>query len=141
MLFSEEIKLGFTGSRTGLTFEQKTQIALEVRMFNPILGIHGDCIGSDYDFDCILRDLEINRKARPCNLRNQRAFCEVQESVKPKDPLVRNRDIVNESDIMFAAPNSKEEITRSGTWSTIRYAKKIKKNLIIFYPDGTRSVY
>lgn len=38
--------------------------------------------------------------------------------------------------MLIAFPPSKEEITRSGTWSTIRYARKCHKSLIIVYPDG-----
>jgi len=138
MLFGN-IKVGFTGSRLGLTPQQKTQIALEVRKINPHLVIHGDCIGADYDFDCIAKDLEIRRKIKPCNLKDQRAFCEAEFIEEPKAPLERNRDIVDECDILLAAPGSKNEIHRSGTWSTIRYATKTKKNLIVFYTDGTRN--
>ena len=53
-----------------------------------------------------------------------------------KDYLVRNHDIVDVCDVLVATPGQKEEQIRSGTWATIRYARKIRKQIIIVYPDG-----
>jgi len=55
----------------------------------------------------------------------------------PKEYLDRNKDIVDETDLLIAAPLKLEnENPRSGTWSTIRYAKKMKKNITILFADG-----
>ena len=38
--------------------------------------------------------------------------------------LERNKNIVNAVDFIIAAPDGPEKV-RSGTWSTVRYAKKV----------------
>ena len=44
--------------------------------------------------------------------------------VRPRlDYLVRNREIVLESDLLIALPTSRTEVLRSGSWATIRYAR------------------
>ena len=53
--------------------------------------------------------------------------------------LNRNKNIVDASNLIFAFPFDKE-IIRSGTWSTIRYAKKINKPLIIIRKDGSKEL-
>ena len=65
-----------------------------------------------------------------------RAFCKGDETRKQKDYLDRNHDIVDETELLIACPKEPEEITRSGTWATIRYARKKKKKLRIILPNG-----
>lgn len=51
--------------------------------------------------------------------------------------LARNREIVNASDLMIAAPFEYfEEMRGSGTWATIRYTQRRRKTLIIVWPNG-----
>lgn len=57
-----------------------------------------------------------------------------------KGHLARNRDIVNESGIMLAAPAEMTEQARGGTWYTIKYARKVGKPLVIVLPDGTVTI-
>ena len=53
-----------------------------------------------------------------------------------KPYLDRNKDIVDETNILMACPNKAEEVQRSGTWSTVRYARKVGKAVLIVYPSG-----
>ena len=55
---------------------------------------------------------------------------------KPKDYLVRNKDIVDQSKILIACPETAYEKSRSGTWSTINYAKRKKRKILIIFPSG-----
>lgn len=55
---------------------------------------------------------------------------------KEKEYLDRNHDIVDCSDILITCPKEDVEQLRSGTWATIRYAKKSNKKTIIIYPSG-----
>jgi hypothetical protein len=55
--------------------------------------------------------------------------------LKPKPYLDRNKDIVDACDRLLALPKGPEE-QRSGTWSTIRYAKQVKKPITICWPNG-----
>jgi outer membrane protein insertion porin family len=50
-------------------------------------------------------------------------------------PLDRNRAIVDSCDVLIACPKGPEE-QRSGTWATVRYARKQKKRIVIIWPDG-----
>jgi hypothetical protein len=60
------------------------------------------------------------------------------EFIKPeKDYIERNRDIVDETDMLIAFPIP----TSKGTWSTIGYAKREKKKVLIVFPDGTFKYY
>jgi predicted Rossmann fold nucleotide-binding protein DprA/Smf involved in DNA uptake len=57
---------------------------------------------------------------------------------RPEKPyLARNRDIVLETIALIAAPAEPLEQIRSGTWSTVRFAKKQGKTVILILPDGT----
>jgi hypothetical protein len=59
---------------------------------------------------------------------------ECDEVREAKHPLERNHDIVDQTDFMIAAPFTESEVLRSGTWSTIRYARKQGKEVYIFTP-------
>ena len=39
--------------------------------------------------------------------------------------------------MMIAAPSEAEEQRRSGTWSTVRFARKQGKPVFVISPDGT----
>lgn len=58
--------------------------------------------------------------------------CNIEYPVKP--PLKRNYDIVDACDILLAAPRTLTEELRSGTWATIRYARKTGKKYLILAP-------
>ena len=63
------------------------------------------------------------------------AFGSYHETREPKDYLVRDQDNVNESDFLLAAPDGPERV-RSGTWTTVRYARKKGIPITIIMPDG-----
>lgn len=68
-------------------------------------------------------------------LNNQyRAFCPVVPGLvtilPPAEYLARNKDIVNACDVLYAMPDAPETL-RSGTWSTIRFAKQSQKHVEI----------
>jgi hypothetical protein len=98
--------------------------------------VHGGAIGADEQFDDIMREWHIERLIFPSTLFTQWMPNRGGTWLKSKPPLVRNRSIVNASGIMLAAPSG-PEVIRSGTWSTIRYAKHVGKPLFIFWPDGS----
>jgi hypothetical protein len=78
----------------------------------------------------------------PPEVANFRAMCHRKEGPQPtkgitlhdtKPYLTRNRDIVQASSILVAAPKS-DEIVRSGTWSTVRYARQCDRTIYILLP-------
>ena len=132
------VKIGMTGSRTGITESAKKEFLKLLKKYTISEAHHGDCIGADKMFHDIIRehDKDIKLVIHPPSDKKCRAFCDGDIIEKEKTYLVRNKDIVNSSDIMFAFPPSEIELLRSGTWSTIRYCRIIKKTLLIIYPEG-----
>lgn len=136
---------GFTGSSEVVT----TLVQLmSFREFLPTAGMtkfrHGDCIMADHEAHQIVRlalpDVPIH--GHPPNRDVKRAFCDTDEQTKPKPYLDRNRDIAAACDILLAMPKG-PETQRGGTWYTIREARRLKKPVVIFWPDGsvTREVH
>ena len=140
--------VGFTGTRKSMSAGQlKTvrkilegmQLLVKDQSISNVSVVHGDCIGADEEFDGIASSLGIERQIYPCTLEDQRAHCEnlgAKVKQKSKTPLERNKDIVKSSNIVIATPSSNVEEQRSGTWATIRFARKTKAMLIIVFPDG-----
>jgi len=56
-----------------------------------------------------------------------------------RPPLTRNHDIVDCTELLIACPKSMKEELRSGTWATVRYARKLERPVIIIYPNGISS--
>jgi len=131
------MKIGFTGTKDGMTPEQKKTITDFIENNYISEFHHGDCIGSDEDFHNICSNNGIdNIIIHPPIFDKHRAFCKSKTILEEKPYLKRNKDIVNSSDILLATPNSTNEILRSGTWSTIRYGIKNNIKVIIVYPNG-----
>ncbi len=136
--------LGFTGTRRGMTQAQKKFVHGIIVASSCSSGHHGDCIGSDADFHDMLEEMALSFTIfiHPSNENTYRAFKGSGEGefdtviLPPKPPLVRNRDIVIASDLMLATPAG-PEILRSGTWSTIRFARQMLRPIVIVMPDGS----
>lgn len=114
--------LGVTGSRHGGGFErgQKFYQFLDgVTEFH-----HGDCLGWDEECFITCSHFGIKTVAHPPENGAHRAFTKSDVILPPKPYLDRNKDIVNAVDYLIAAPSG-PETQRSGTWSTVRYAKKV----------------
>lgn len=135
------LKIGFTGTRKGMTKDQFSKIRQFLDGLEFIAN-HGDCEGGDEDFDVICHDLGAERHLFPSTSKTRR-FSERERPERcimaqaPKEPMARNPDIVNFSEIMLGGPGMMEEELRSGTWATIRYARKIRRPVVIFWPDGS----
>ena len=124
--------VGFTGSRHGMTTEQQMLVREALLSLEPTAVHHGDCVGADAEFHKIALELKIKIVIHPPVDFKFRAFCEgAEEEWTKREYLERDRDIVECSDALIAAPKSKEEELRSGTWYTIRYARKTNKKVTI----------
>jgi len=123
--------LGMTGSRNGFSLKAREKLH-EILAENNVVEVHhGDCVGSDTQFhNEILKYPEIKIVIHPPNVDTLRGFNKSEYIKQCKPYLDRNKDIVNDCDILVAFPVSPETL-RSGTWSTIRYAKKIGKKVVI----------
>ena len=134
--------IGFTGRRGGMSDEQKESVQTLVEELaasneEAIFGLHGDCVGADAEFNEICLGLGLKTQIRPCTYENLRAFCEAEPIALPKAPMKRNRDIVDDADVMIACPPNYTEIKRgSGTWAAIKFTRRAKKPLYIVFPSG-----
>ena len=126
--------IGFTGTQRGMTNKQKSEFTKYLRLYidknTNVIFHHGDCIGADTDAHEIAKKLNCKIVIHPPKNEKKRAFCKGDIILKQKDYLKRNKDIVDISEILIGAPDSPEKL-RSGTWSTIRYARKSEKIIII----------
>ena len=98
---------------------------------------HGDCIGVDVQTAKIAEFMGVKTVCHPPSNPAARARHASTVILPEKEYLVRNRDIVEAVDHMIVVPFEKEEILRSGTWMTYRYAKKRDVGRTIIFPDGT----
>ena len=134
------MKIGFTGTQNGMTEKQKGKVKdyiTKMKLSNNVTQAHhGDCIGADHHFHDICVSKRINIYIHPPKNPNKRAFCQSNNFFPEKEYLDRNKDIVDSVDILIATPKEYEEELRSGTWATVRYARKQKKKIIIVFPNG-----
>lgn len=104
--------------------------------YNNVTFLHGDCIGADEIAHSIVREYKSARvQIFPPLSGTFRANCNFDSIMPEKEYIERNHDIVDSSDFMIACPNGEEKV-RSGTWATIRYARKQNKRIVIIKPDG-----
>jgi len=144
VLLRNRLVLGFTGSRKGMTDDQKAAVFLDMRhrldyfFCMDWVVVHGDCVGADAEFDSICRTLDFDRYKRPGKgPRKYRANTSARYLSVPRPYLERNRAIVMDSDEMIAAPNTMRNVVRSGTWATIRYAVTAEMPIMVYLPDGS----
>ena len=138
-------KVGFTGTQKGMTDSQKLMfdaIIIELDSIGFAEFHHGDCVGADKDAHDSVLALSKHLTSPPRTIihppkkKTKRAFCSSDESRKPLSYLARNKEIVNSVDIIVATPAEEKEVLRSGTWSTIRRARKQDKPVLIINPNG-----
>lgn len=148
------MRIGFTGTQRGLTPFQSEE--LKKRLEGCSEFVFGDCIGADYEAanDAIKVGIKIftiypqntNSKKRAWFLNDERdieredgQFLSTRSGLQvrwfpAKSPLERNKLIVDNCEKLIATPKEFEHTLRSGTWATIRYAWKIKREVLIIPP-------
>lgn len=137
------MKIGFTGTRERLQTPQIQALFYLMERQFPFELHHGDCVGADSEANAIFTSLRLGTKAKMVHhptFGSLRAHCvtEPQDEVRePKAALIRNQDIVDETDCLIACPRGFEEEQRSGTWSTVRRARRANKSITYVWPDGT----
>ena len=148
------LSIGFTGTKMGMTSEQRDSLMNTLEeLFVDVTILefhHGVCKGADYEAEqeaiwAFLKvskpysDLTIHRHL-PINTRHVEEVPLVTgieyKDWEPEEYLDRNHTVVDESNILIATPMQFVEVVRSGTWATVRYARKQDKRIIIIYPDG-----
>lgn len=143
------MKVGFTGTQYGMTVEQATAVA---RLLQDATVLHhGVCIGADEEahFIAQAQDLGVvlhppkNKSKMSTRILNPLNYCpvlgagQVLNIYSPREYIERDHDIVDATEKIIAAPQKKAEVLRSGTWATMRYARKTGKPVYIAHFDGS----
>lgn len=127
-------KIGFTGTQDGMTPKQTIALWQQLSLISHLEFHHGDCIGADEEAHDIARLVGAKIVGHPPTNEVKRAFCYFDEEREPKEYIARNHDIVDETQLLIATPKSTVEEVRSGTWATVRYARKIGREVVILDP-------
>lgn len=124
------MKIGFTGTREGMSPTQKEQFVLECERLGISEFHHGDCEGADAEAHDIVREFfpHVWIEVYPPKSTYRQAFRKGDFHHEPEAYLTRDHKIVNNTDYLIGSPKSDNEILRSGTWATIRHARKTNKS-------------
>ena len=134
--------LGFTGTRKGWTPQQAFAVR-DCLASLPDEAVHGGAIGADESFDTLLRQNGfVGNKILIYAMENRQRFWLDHVPVGLRlqgcsgSPLARNLLIIKVCNHLLATPATDHEVRRSGTWATVRYARKARKPITLVFPDG-----
>lgn len=124
------MKVGFTGTRKGMSMNQKEQFVLLLLELSPTEFHHGDCEGADAEAHDIVREFFPTCKivVHPPASNYLRAYKSGDELRQPLGYIPRDENIVNETEYLAGAPLHNVRQKGSGTWYTINYAVKKNRN-------------
>lgn len=137
-------KIGFTGTRGSLPTPQWQVLQSVMRELwgprdSPECELHhGDCKGADAEADAIASRWDWRIVIHPPDVPTHRANLKGHEVRRTLPYLHRNHAIVDETEILIACPPGPEDDDpHSGTWATVRYARKLSRPITIVWPDGS----
>lgn len=133
-----------TGTHQGPTLSQKSRLQALLSWLHRDCGVawllDGDCVGVDEVAACHwVARLGGHRWAWPGAPLGHplRANC-VADIIEPtRPPLARNRCMVERVGLVVAVPAQEGEVLRSGTWATVRHARRRGRPRILIGPDGS----
>ena len=131
------MRIGFTGTREGLSGAQQASLLDLLRGHLELH--HGCCVGADFDAWATAVHLGIPTEGHPPKNKRLLADTHDNRTRKALPYLVRNRAIVDSTDGLIACPVGYQEGQRSGTWATVRHARRTGKPVTIIWPDGKMS--
>lgn len=131
------MRVGFTGTRSGLTAAQEAALEALLLRLDPEFCHHGDCVGADVSFHNIARKQDYKIIVHPPIDDKYRAYCtDAFEMRPPMQYLVRNWSIVESTEVLIACPSTGHQKLRSGTWWTYRKAKMVGRPIYLIRPNG-----
>ncbi len=136
----------FTGSRTGPTAAGRKTLRYLLRILygRGFRTMHnGVAVGADEAAALLAKECSFRVVGFPSDVPSQvsAAACEACDELRPvAPPLDRNKTMLDEgrragTAILLACPAG-EEVTRSGTWATIRYSRKVGVPRWLIQPNG-----
>lgn len=130
------MRVGITGTHRGATAAQLKTLSEQLQLGGATHLDHGDCIGADSQGHDVARALGLFVTIHPPTKPRMRAYREGDLLLPEKPYLDRDRDIVDDTALLIGMPETRREQMRSGTWYTIRYARRTHRDYIIIAPDG-----
>lgn len=134
------MRMGFTGTRRGMTGGQKKALVALLEEWKIEEIHHGDCVGADDETANLANEVRPRPRivCHPPKDESLRAFNPWSDETKPAlTHFARNRAIVDATDFLVAAPFEAEHQSHGGTWYTFDYARKKGKRVLVLTPDGT----
>lgn len=137
--------IGFTGTRRGMTPIQRARVRHE--LFNRTAWFdrgefhHGDCIGADAQAHELAAELGYATHAHPPTDPSWRTRCAADVVHEALPYLERDRVIAAVCDVLVAAPDGPERLRGSGTWATVRAARRMGRAVVVVGPDGSQMTY
>ena len=131
------MRLEFTGTHRGMTAAQRAACAELLARLTPEVVHHGDAVGADAEMHGLALAAGVPVVVHPPVNPSHRAFCQGGEVLEPRPHKARDRDVVDATDLLLGTPAApEEEGPHSGTWYTIRYARRRGRPIVIVWPDG-----
>lgn len=116
------MRLGFTGTRRGMTAAQRAACAELLASLAPEVVHHGDAVGADAEMHGLALAAGLPVVVHPPLNPSHRAFCQGGEVLEPRSHKRRDRDVVDATDLLLGTPAAPEDEgphsgtgTRSGT--------------------------
>lgn len=128
--------VGFTGTRNEPTDFQKKKLFECLRLIREDYDTlhHGGSVGADHVAHIMALHLKFKVVIHPGPAFDLNLW-PLPYDILPQLPnLERNVMIVQASTLLLAVPHQRKEIIRSGTWATVRYARKRDKEIEIIWP-------
>ena len=130
------MKIGVTGTREGANDAQLRRIGAYMMSLGSGHELHhGDCKGVDVEVAAIARYLGWRIVCHPPKSNEQQGYYGGDEVREPRGYLQRDRQIVDETELLIVVPLQDEWQNKGGTWYTHDYAVKKGKPVKIFYPN------
>ena len=133
------MRVGFSGTREGLTEAQRAALVEVLRTLAPTHLHHGDCRGADAAAHDVARELGVAVEVHPPLPSTLRAWCKVieGETMHPRQHyLTRNADIVRMTGALVACPKDETGEGHGGTWWTVRFARDFRRPVAVVRPSG-----
>jgi hypothetical protein len=140
------MNVGVTGTRVGMTDAQRGTFGeLMILDLRATSFHHGSCQGADVEAARIVDHVYGDACKIICHPGPDgdpyKACSDIDNEIRPpKGHFARNRDIVDETDLLIVCPREMERQERGGTWYTYDYAKKKGKRVLVCWPDGSLTI-
>ena len=130
------MKIGVTGTREGANDRQLMAVIEFIKSLGPGHELHhGDCTGVDVEVAAAARYNGWRIVCHPPLSTETQGYFGGDEVREPKGYLQRDRNIVDETELLIVVPLQDEWQPKGGTWYTHDYAIKTGKPVKIFYPN------